>query len=101
LMDDLTAIIPSDRAGLMDDAFNLGRAEQLDYDVVLGMTLYLANETEYVPWTVASDNLAWLSEILRFQNIYGMFREYIVKQTENIYAITGWGARGAGDHLDR
>ncbi|XP_071830181.1 glutamyl aminopeptidase-like [Apostichopus japonicus] len=101
LMSDHTAINASDRAGLIDDAFNLGRAEQLNYDVVLDMTLYLEKETEYVPWTVASDNLAWLSEILRFQNIYGLFREYVVKQTTSIYASTGWGTGGAGSHLDR
>lgn len=93
------AINPSDRAGLLDDAFNLGRAEQLPYDVILDMTLYLTEETDYVPWTVAHDNLMWMSEILRFQNMYGLFREYVVTQTQKMYGIVRWD--NTGDHMQK
>lgn len=52
----------SDRAHLLNDAFSLAAASQLDYDTALDLTRYLKDETEYVPWKVA---IAKLTELKR------------------------------------
>lgn len=55
-------------------AIFLRRAEQLDYETVLDMTLYLEKETEYIPWDAAYSNLLWLGEMLRYQPAYSDWR---------------------------
>lgn len=39
-----------DRSSILDDAFNLARATQLDYATALSLTKYLDSEESYVPW---------------------------------------------------
>lgn len=53
---------------------SFSRAEQLDYDVALNLTLYLDSEDQYVPWDAAYENLMWLSDMLRYQPAYGNWR---------------------------
>ncbi|KAJ8022253.1 Glutamyl aminopeptidase [Holothuria leucospilota] len=94
-----TAIPITDRSGLLDDAFNLAKAEQLTYDFALDITLYLESEEEYVPWDAAYDNFLWLNEILRFQPAYGDWRIYIAAQTKKLLnSYTDWGQ--SLSHLD-
>lgn len=54
------------------------RAEQLDYDVALNLTLYLDSEEQYVPWDAAYENLMWLSDMLRYQPAYGNWRVRLI-----------------------
>ncbi|XP_063969459.1 glutamyl aminopeptidase-like [Lytechinus pictus] len=89
----------TERAGIIDDAFNLARASQVDYSVALNMTKYLTLETEYVPWDTARDSLLWLGEIMRFQSGYGLYRRYIQDLTDAKYTELGW--RDDGTHLEK
>ena len=57
---DHTSIHVINRAQILDDAFNLAKAGQLDYDTVLGLTSYLAKETEYIPWAAALSGLSYI-----------------------------------------
>ena len=41
------------RAQLLDDALNLGRADLLDYPTALKVTEYLTLETDFIPWSAA------------------------------------------------
>jgi aminopeptidase N len=60
----------------LDDALNLARSGKLSYDIALGVTVYLAKETEYVPWTAALDGLRYISKMLMRTSAYGEFRDY-------------------------
>lgn len=84
LMDNFEEIPIADRSGLLEDAFNLARAEQLDYDVALNLTLYLDSEDQYVPWDAAYENLMWLSDMLRYQPAYGNWRKYIAMKSKTM-----------------
>lgn len=48
-----------DRAGLIDDAFALSYAGELDTMVALNLSTYLLQETDYVPWTAA---ISWFDK---------------------------------------
>ncbi|XP_030835801.1 glutamyl aminopeptidase isoform X1 [Strongylocentrotus purpuratus] len=99
LQDNYTEIGEGERAGIIDDSFNLARASRVHYSVALNMTKYLTSETEFVPWDTARDNLLWLGEIMRFQPGYGLYRTYIRDLTNAKYNELGW--RDDGSHLDK
>ena len=70
----LQKLQPTDRSNLLDDAFNLARAEILSYDLALNMTLYLDKETDYVPWDTAGNGFFYLSNMLKFTGDYGLLQ---------------------------
>lgn len=63
----------SDRAHLLNEAFSLAAASQLDYDIALDLTRYLKDETEYVPWRVAIDKLSELKSRLYYTEHHETF----------------------------
>ncbi|PIK40302.1 Glutamyl aminopeptidase [Apostichopus japonicus] len=81
---DHTMIPITDRSGLLDDAFNLAQAEQLDYVKVLDMTVYMDKEMEYIPWDAAYSNFMWLSDILRYQPAFADWRVYLQSKTKTL-----------------
>lgn len=98
LTTDHTVFGGADRSGLIDDAFNLARAEYVDYNIALGLTKYLIKEEAYVPWDTAYSNIFLMGELLRFRPSYGMFRKYIQAQTEPMFNKLQWGE--SGEHLE-
>lgn len=62
------------RAQLIDDALNLARVGLLDYELALGVTSYLKNEKEYIPWAAALSNLKYLRNMLQRSAAYGDFK---------------------------
>lgn len=79
LTDDHTQIDVKNRAQIIDDAFSLARAGVIGYDVAFATTKYLANETEYVPWSAAAGNLGYIDSMLSSTSSYGHFLNYIKK----------------------
>lgn len=63
----------ADRAHLLNDAFSLAEATQLDYEVPLNLTRYLANETENVPWNVAASKLGGIRRLMSHTENYRKF----------------------------
>lgn len=63
-----------DRAGLLDDAFALSLAGQLDTRIALNLSSYLIKETEYIPWGVALSWLSQISGLLSLTPDYGQFK---------------------------
>ena len=53
LIKDHTAIHVINRAQILNDALNLAKSDHLDYETALGLTEYLSNEMEYIPWSAA------------------------------------------------
>lgn len=50
------------RAQLIDDAFALARAGQLNYSVPLQLTKYLSKEEDVIPWYSAMNGFSYLVE---------------------------------------
>ena len=48
------------RATLIDDSFNLGRAEKISQNVYLDIVRYLENEKDAIPWKVAFNGISYI-----------------------------------------
>jgi glutamyl aminopeptidase len=68
-----------DRAGLLDDAFNLARAGKLPYEVALDMTGYLDREEHLVPWEIASANIDFITNFYQGAGI-AKWRRFIASK---------------------
>ncbi|XP_076590003.1 aminopeptidase N-like [Chaetodon auriga] len=67
------------RAQLVDDAFNLARAQLVSTTLALRTTSYLSMETEYMPWQAALDNLHYYDLMLDDTEVYQPMQDYIRK----------------------
>ncbi|XP_049277418.1 aminopeptidase N-like [Anopheles funestus] len=123
LMANHNAIHRLNRAQLIDDAFNLARADLLDMAVVLRLMRYLRTERDYAPWFAADKVLTYLYDKLRATEHEPSFLMYVDELIAGVYAtmsvdtvspgettlykylrqlITGWACRiGYTDCLDR
>ncbi len=70
-------ISPIDRAGLLDDAFELGRAAAMKYQHVLGLTEFLSGEKAYVPWLTALIGFSYMKERLSHSRVRVMLDSYV------------------------
>ncbi|KAM4572413.1 aminopeptidase N-like isoform 2-T2 [Odontesthes bonariensis] len=73
------------RAQLVDDAFNLARAELVSTTLALRTTSYLSQETEYMPWQSALNNLRYYDLMLDRTDVYEPMQEYIRKQVTPLF----------------
>uniref|UniRef100_H0ZAF9 Aminopeptidase n=1 Tax=Taeniopygia guttata TaxID=59729 RepID=H0ZAF9_TAEGU len=80
----------SNRAGLIDDAFNLARAGYLPQNIPLEIMRYLSEEKDFLPWHAASRALYPLDKLLDRTENYNIFNEYILRQVASMYLKLGW-----------
>ncbi|KTG44013.1 hypothetical protein cypCar_00025758 [Cyprinus carpio] len=82
------------RAQIIDDAFNLAKAGIIETTLALRTTLFLASETEYMPWESALDNLDYFYLMFDRTEVYGPMQTYVGNQVE-VYcsAIAGGGEK--------
>ncbi|XP_047678558.1 alanyl (membrane) aminopeptidase-like b [Tachysurus fulvidraco] len=73
------------RGQLIDDAFNLARAKYINVTLALSTTKYLINETEYVPWESALNNLGYFILMFDRSEVYGPMQKYLRKQVDRLY----------------
>ncbi|KAM3609680.1 uncharacterized protein V6R79_018407 [Siganus canaliculatus] len=73
------AIPVINRAQLVDDAFNLARAQLVSTTLALRTTSYLSVEREYMPWQSALDNLDYYYLMLDRTDVYQPMQEYVKK----------------------
>ncbi|KAJ7329833.1 hypothetical protein JRQ81_016007 [Phrynocephalus forsythii] len=90
LMRNHKVISVSNRAGLIDDAFNLARAGYLPQNIPLELIRYLSKEKEFLPWHAASRALYPLDKLLDRTESYNIFNEYILRQVASMYIKLGW-----------
>ncbi|XP_078534293.1 thyrotropin-releasing hormone-degrading ectoenzyme [Lissotriton helveticus] len=90
LMRNPEVISVSNRAGLIDDAFNLARAGYLPQNIPLEIIRYLSEEKDFLPWHAASRALYPLDKLLDRTEDYSSFSEYIFKQVATMYFRLGW-----------
>ncbi|XP_066504679.1 alanyl (membrane) aminopeptidase b, tandem duplicate 1 isoform X2 [Hoplias malabaricus] len=93
------------RVQLIDDAFNLARAQIIPTTLALRTTQYLSNETEYMPWKSALDNLDYFYLMFDRSEVYGSLQAYIGQQVENLFYhfknLTGNWTKEIEGHLDQ
>ncbi|XP_055602735.1 LOW QUALITY PROTEIN: aminopeptidase N-like [Uranotaenia lowii] len=75
----------ANRAQLLDDAFNLARADLLDMSLVLKMMRYLKHETDYVPWAAANNILNYLYAKLRGTPSHSAFVNFVTEIVSEVY----------------
>ncbi|XP_053669023.1 aminopeptidase N-like [Anopheles marshallii] len=73
------------RAQLLNDAYNLARADRIDFTVPLRMMSYLRKETQYAPWTAAGSALTYFYNKLRGTEHYDHFLVYVNRILTDIY----------------
>ncbi|XP_019733795.1 aminopeptidase Ey-like isoform X3 [Hippocampus comes] len=79
-------VIPlTNRAQLVDDAFNLARAQLVSASLALRTTSYLYAETEYIPWQTALNNFQYYSLMLDQTEVYHPMQEYMKKLVTPLY----------------
>ncbi|KAK7027938.1 hypothetical protein SK128_026273 [Halocaridina rubra] len=100
LRDNHTVIHTVNRAQIIDDAMNLAKAGLLDYGLALRVYSYLANETEYVPWQAAFNNLDYLLSMFQRTGGYGAMKNYILDLIIPLYESVGLESAPEDDLLD-
>ncbi|KAL4660238.1 thyrotropin-releasing hormone-degrading ectoenzyme [Arapaima gigas] len=90
LMKNPTIISVGNRAGLIDDVFNLARAGYLPQNIPLEMICYLPQEREFLPWHAASRALYQLDKLLDRTEEYSLFSDYVLRQVASMYHRLGW-----------
>jgi len=76
------------RAALIDDLMNLGRADYISYATVISATMYLKWENNYLPWRAFYNNLPYLSNRFRGRHIEDLYKvrmHFVTLGTLNIY----------------
>jgi len=88
---------PSDRSGLIDDAFSLMKISLLTADLAMNLSSYLeSGERDYVPWETALRHFAALDVIME-GNPY--LHKYVLKLLQPSLTVLGW--KDDGTHLQR
>ncbi|XP_032894075.1 thyrotropin-releasing hormone-degrading ectoenzyme [Amblyraja radiata] len=90
LMTKPEVISVGNRAGLIDDAFNLARAGYLPQSIPLEIIKYLHKEKEFLPWHAASNVLLYLDRLVDRNKEYNIFKQYVVQQVASMYLALGW-----------
>nr|XP_022316112.1 glutamyl aminopeptidase-like [Crassostrea virginica] len=88
-----------DKAGLIDDAFNLARAGYIDYTIPLNLIKFLDKELNHLPWESAYNGIGYISDMLQTGSSFSLFRNFILEKVRPVLAQIGWD--DTGDHLQK
>lgn len=93
------------RAQIIDDSFNLARAEHRNTTAALDTTRYLREERDYIPWEAALNNLAYLRVMLDRSDVFGYMQKYMLQQVTPLYqhfeGITQNWTKPSEGHMDQ
>lgn len=90
---------PIDRANLIDDAFTLCDAGEINATIPLRLSLYLLKEKDYAPWATALSYLHSWKEKLGESSGYKRYIIFLKKLLAPITQTVGW--EDDGDHLTK
>ncbi|XP_072004560.1 aminopeptidase N-like [Engystomops pustulosus] len=82
---DLSAIPVINRAQIIDDAFNLARAQIIQTTKALETTKFLVNDVEYMPWQAALNGLSYYTQMFDRSDVYGPMKAYLKQQVTPLY----------------
>ncbi|KAK3776842.1 hypothetical protein RRG08_024616 [Elysia crispata] len=86
---DHQVIATSNRAQLLDDAFNLAKSGHLGLDTALLMIDYLDKERDYVPWSAAIGELGYIKRMLVLDSLYAPFQSFMLDKLKPAYDFYG------------
>ncbi|KAL7885285.1 hypothetical protein AOLI_G00055800 [Acnodon oligacanthus] len=79
------AVSVINRAQIVDDAFNLARAKMIPVSLALNTTKFLAQETAYLPWQSALNNLDYFYLMFDQTDVYESMQAYLRKQVTPLF----------------
>ncbi|NWY49126.1 AMPN Aminopeptidase, partial [Sylvia atricapilla] len=85
LSTDHTVFPVINRAQIIDDAFNLARAKYVNVTLALDTTRFLGQETEYMPWEAALNNLQYFQQMFDRSEVFGAMSRYVKKQVTPLF----------------
>ncbi|KZC13131.1 Aminopeptidase N, partial [Dufourea novaeangliae] len=84
-----TKIHEINRATIIDDLWNFGRAGHVDYEIVLSATQYLVNETDYIPLKAFFKGLTFLRRHVQGRDADDAYKQYVARIVTPIYNRIG------------
>ena len=99
LLTNMSVFSSADRANLLDDAFSLARSGHLEVTMALDLSKYVAKESDYVPWTVALENLNYIGRLLESKPSYKDFSTFLKGLLGDLLQRFQWVDEGS--HLDK
>lgn len=96
---DHRALSASDRAGLLDDAFTLARAGELNVSVAMDLSGYLSRERDFAPWATALPHLLELFRLAEDSPRQPLLQRHLLALLGPTVEALGW--RDEGSHLER
>jgi aminopeptidase N len=91
LRDNHSQIDVVNRATLIDDAFNLAKAEYLNQTLYLELISYLINENESLPFQVVTDSLSFLNTMLSQDYMaFSRLKEFCKRLYQKSYDRLAW-----------
>lgn len=63
-----------DKAGLIDDSFNLARGGYIDYSIPLNLIKFLDTELNHLPWESACTGIEYISDMLQTGASFSLLR---------------------------
>lgn len=94
LIDELNSerfnIIPvPNRAQIIDDLFNLARANYIQYETLMRALQYLTRETHHLPWKAFFNGLSYVYE--RYgESDQNLIKKYVTNLLSNVYETIGY-----------
>ncbi|CAO2614102.1 Aminopeptidase N [Lemmus lemmus] len=85
LQSNLTVIPVINRAQIIHDSFDLASAQKIPITLALNNTLFLYNETEYMPWEAALTSLNYFKLMFDRSEVYGPMKKYLLKQVTPLF----------------
>ncbi|XP_027775590.2 aminopeptidase N [Marmota flaviventris] len=85
LQTNLSAIPVINRAQVIQDSFNLASAGRIPVTLALDNTLFLIQETEYMPWEAALSSLNYFKLMFDRFEVYGPMKNYLKKQVYPLF----------------
>lgn len=81
-------VIPvNNRAQILNDALELAALNRLDYSIALGMTKYLVDERDYVPWAACLQSFEGIKIITantHYREVYKVISNMLIYFAEQI-----------------
>jgi len=90
-----TVFSTTDRANLLDDAFQLANNGRRTLTLALDMTQYLTKERDYVPFFSAKNCLEHIGELLYSRDGYEIYQKYLIQQILPVVNVVGWNDDGS------
>lgn len=89
------------RAQLIDDSFNLARADIIDYNIVFEIMNYLEKETDYIPWASTITVNTLLNRRITGTNIHPRYQAFMRKNVAALFERLGTSNSEHDHRVDR